>query len=96
MTNQLSGITLGTVPAKMDSATESGKYRIISSYEGFDRGLTEAGLEFLNLCNGKRTLKEIANILRLQFKTDKDGDEEKAVIAFCHYLMEKNLVRVLS
>lgn len=96
MNQDLSRITLDSVAVKLEgSATESGKFRTISSYEELHPELTDAGLAFLNLCDGKRTLRDTAELLKEQFAIEEDGRGEKAVIAFCHFLERKNLVRLI-
>ena len=88
-------ICLGTVPIRLDaSVTDTGKHRIITSYDGKPLGLTEAGLEFLKLCDGRRNLREIGQILRRRFEAGEEREDHEAVIEFCHYLQEKKLIQV--
>lgn len=96
MTPSLAETRLKAIPLKVNAYVPGSEHlHTITSFEGSLLGLSDVGLEFLNLCNGKHTLSDIGKILRERYGSKKENKDEKAVLVFCEHLMSKRLVTLV-
>lgn len=89
------GVDSKPIKAMQNSATESGKYRVVSRFEGRYFGLSEAGMEFYRRCDGRKTLREIGEALVADFEVEAT-DTEEAVLAFASYLVDKGMIQFIK